>query len=100
RNNPLQKTRVIHRSFRYSVLRPLSSLLGAIATVKPDLIVPCDDRAVEHLHQLHRLPCSVEGVTPRLSELIETSLGTPVNFPILTSRHEFLRTAIECGLRV
>src|SRR5215472_17974752 len=54
--NPVQKARVLHRSFRYSALRPLSSLLHAIATIKPDLIIPCDDRAVKHLHQLHSLP--------------------------------------------
>ena len=95
RNSPVQKTRVIQRSFRYSALRPLSSLRYAIATTKPDLIIPFDDRAVEHLHQLHSLPG-----TRAVAKLIETSLGAPASFPILTSRHDFLRTAIECGIRV
>jgi hypothetical protein len=100
RKHPVQETRVIRHSFRYSALRPLSSLVHAIATTKPNLIIPCDDRAVEHLHQLHRLPCPLEGVTLSFAELIETSLGAPASFPILTSRPDFLKAAIECGIRV
>lgn len=98
--NPVQKTKVLQRSFDYSALRPLSSLLHAIATIKPDLIIPCDDRAVKHLHQLHGLPFPAEGVRLRLARLIETSLGAPASFPTLASRHDFLRAATECGIRV
>ena len=97
--HPVQKTTFIRRNFAYSALRPLSSLVHAIATTKPDLIIPCDDRSVEHLHQLH-VRCSVKDLTLPLERLVENSLGDPASFPIVTSRYDFLMTASREGIRV
>ena len=51
--HPSRKVRVAHRTFPYKPLAPLNSLANAIEAAKPDLIIPCDDLAVRHLHQLH-----------------------------------------------
>src|ERR1039457_3002496 len=52
-NHPLLKTSAGRRKFTYSPFRPLDSLLRAIEAVAPDIIVPCCDRGVQHLHELH-----------------------------------------------
>ena len=50
--HPSQKVRVVHNTFPYKPLAPLDSLADAIEVAKPDIIVPCDDLAVRHLHRL------------------------------------------------
>src|ERR1700683_3449421 len=49
----LSKTRAVQRIFRYKGPCPLGSLAAAIEAVDPDIIVPCCDRSVEHLHELY-----------------------------------------------
>src|SRR5271169_3948405 len=49
---PVQSSRYVSGSHLYNPLTPLRSLRKAIARVAPDLIVPCDDRAVRHLLRL------------------------------------------------
>src|ERR1700758_2340829 len=50
---PLLKTSVVRQAFPYSGFRPLESLQAAIEATQPQLIIPCDDRGVQHLHNLH-----------------------------------------------
>jgi carbamoylphosphate synthase large subunit len=99
-HHPLLKTRAVRQTFPYSALRPLDSLQAAIETANPDFIIPCDDRALGHLHELHaraRL-MGVSGCI--LAALIEKSLGSPESYPIVSSRYDFLRIAREEGLRI
>ena len=49
RGHVLGVSRYVGRAYAYRPLRPNSSFAEAIAAAKPDLIVPCDDRAVAHL---------------------------------------------------
>ena len=99
RQHPLAKTRAVGRMFEYCALRPIESLARAIAAADPALIVPCDDRAVSHLHELHRRACS--GPDPRRqSALIERSLGAANGFNVVMSRYELLATAKAEGLLV
>ncbi|HEV2329071.1 MAG TPA: ATP-grasp domain-containing protein [Verrucomicrobiae bacterium] len=86
--------------FRYNALRPLESLKRAIETADPDFIIPCDDRAVEHAHELHAKARSIGGRRNEIATLIEKSLGSPESYPIVSSRYELLRIAREEGLRV
>jgi hypothetical protein len=75
-------------TFPYRAHRPVDSLRQSIEISRPDLIVPCDDRAVRRLHQLHTN--ASRAASPRDSAwivaLIERSLGTPASFPILRRR--------------
>jgi ATP-grasp domain-containing protein len=99
RGHPLQYTRVIQRVFPYSGLRPLESLAAAIEATEPQIIIPCDDRGVQHLHELHaRARLATSGSA--LADLIERSLGAPESYPIASARCDLLRVACEEGVRV
>jgi len=96
----LLKTRVVQRKFRYSGFRPLESLITAIETVDPDIIIPSCDRGVEHLHELYAQSQSRGVGGSKLAALIERSLGSPASHSIVASRYELLALAREEGVRV
>jgi thioesterase domain-containing protein len=98
RGHPLLKTRGVAKIWPYGAVRPLESLAAAIEGANPDLIVPCDDRAVSHLHQLYRSSEGPAGIPIR--ELISRSLGSPSTFDVLTSRYALMEVARELGIRV
>jgi hypothetical protein len=98
--HPLEKTRVVQQRFFYSAFDPLGSVRRAIGAVDPDVVLPCDDRAIRHLHQLHS-QCSLEGETgASLTELVERSLGACDSYPVVTSRYALLMAAREEGIRI
>jgi hypothetical protein len=91
--HPLRYVRGVHEIHTCRALGPRRSLQGAIRRVQPDLVVPCDDRCVAQLHELHRLQ-------PLLRPLIERSLGDPFAFGVVESRDELLDVAQQLGVRV
>ena len=97
--HPLGKIDSAHRTHVYQGLTPLRSLVGAIAAVKPDLIVPGDDLATYHLHDLYRGRELYSDDVTRIRSLIERSLGSPEGFPVMHSRTGFIRLAQEQGVR-
>ena len=98
-NHPLLKSKAVHKVFHYSPFRPLESLLAAVEAVAPDVIVPCCDRGVRHLHSLHsRL--QKQGRAGSVTDLIERSLGPPESFSVVSARYELLKVAQEEGLQV
>ena len=98
--HPLLRTRAARRLFAYSAIRPLDSLTHAIETVQPDMVIPCDDRGVRHLHELHAREFENGRSDSKLAVTIERSLGSPQSYSIVSSRHDLLRIAREEGLRV
>jgi hypothetical protein len=60
---------------------------------KPDLVIPCDDRVVWQLHEIHER-------NPRLRPLIEFSLGAPSVFAVVSSRERLLELAKGSSIRV
>jgi hypothetical protein len=90
---PVTRSRFVDAHRLYDVFAPLSSLDGAIAASKPDLIVPCDDRA---LAQLLALAEKNEAARP----LISRSLGRLESYPLLMSRCDLIAAAADLGLRV
>lgn len=94
----LAKTAVLHQRHVYGALRPLDSLAEAIRRIHPHLVVPCDDRAVQHLHELYSRERGVRG--SGVPALIERSLGDPASYPIAIARYPLLKTALELGLPV
>jgi hypothetical protein len=104
KGHPLEQTRSASRTHAYQGLRPLRSLARAIAAAKPDLVVPGEDLAVRHLHELHRQResyargANVSGL--ELGHLIERSLGPAAAFPITQARTPFMKLAEEEGIRV
>jgi hypothetical protein len=100
RGHPLLYTRVVQQTFPYSSLRPLESLAAAIEATAPQIIVPCDDRGVQHLHELYARACREGAAGTELAALIKRSLGSPESYPIVSSRYDLLKIALEEGLRV
>lgn len=92
---PVQSSRYVSGSHIYSPLAPLRSLRKAIARAAPDLIVPCDDRAVRHLLRLyHAEPGSA------VAALVARSIGQPENYERVLSRSESLAALRKMGVRV
>ena len=96
----LSKTHVVRERFRYSSIDPLRSLRTAIEAVNPAIVIPCDDRAVRHLHELHAREVAQASSGTEVSRMIETSLGPPESYPIVCSRYDLLRIAREEGIRI
>ena len=98
--HPLRRTRVVRQSFPYGALCPLDSLVHAITETKPDIVIPCDDRGVRHLHELYARAQDMGSDGQWLTELIERSLGSAESYPLVCGRYDLLRMASEAGLRV
>jgi len=96
RGHPLAQTSVIQRRYAYAALHPVKSLAEAIRLSQPHLVVPCDDRAVQHLHELHAQANCFPGSD--VCRLIERSLGNPASFPVVSTRYQLLKLALEEGL--
>jgi hypothetical protein len=98
--HPLGKTTAVHRMHTYHGLTPLKSFKAAIAATSPDLIVPGDDLATRHLHDLHR-GAQREGKAGMLiCALIERSLGQAESFRVVFERNTFIEVADQEGVRV
>ncbi len=98
--HPVRKTSVLQRAHTYHGLVPLASFADAIATSKPDLIIPSDDLATRHLHDLYRRAQKDGDSGAPLRALIERSLGAPASFPVTYGRTAFMELAREEGIRV
>jgi ATP-grasp domain len=94
--HPIASTTVVQRLHSYNGLTPLLSFMAAIAASKPDLIVPGDDIAVRHLHDLYRRQRRGKAA---LCELIERSIGAPESHAIVYARTAFIETAKKEGVR-
>ena len=98
RGHPLRKIKCVRQMFRYGGFRPLASLFAAISATEPWMIIPCDERTVQHLHELH---AHASGTSDhKMAALIERSLGAPESYPIVSTRYQLLNIAREEGLRV
>lgn len=100
RGHPLLKTRVVRQTHPYRALRPLESLIDAIEAAEPDIVIPCDDRGVRHLHDLYARARMRTNAGSKLAALIERSLGSPESYPVVSARYDLLRIAAEEGFRV
>ena len=93
RGHALRKISGMRALHSYSAPDPMKALERAIATSKPDILVPCDDRTVWQLHVLQER-------RPDLRQLIERSMGAPRSFPLLRSRAGLMQQAAQMGIRV
>lgn len=83
----------LDKVFPYRSLNSLASLETAIRQSMPDVVVPCDDKVVWQLHELHR-------IKPDLRPLIEASLGAADGFEIVERRDLLLEVARSLGILV
>jgi hypothetical protein len=98
--HPIRKTNALGQEHTYHGLSPLRSIKTGIMATSPDLIVPGDDLATRHLHELHRSSQSEGSKGAQICTLIERSLGAPESFPVVVSRSAFMEVADQEGMRV
>jgi hypothetical protein len=98
--HPMLMTQAVRKTFPYRGLRPVESLLKAIEATNPHIIIPCDDRAVRHLHELYARQRKRGVHGSGIADLIEKSLGAPQSFPIVSGRYNLIKVAGEEGLAV
>jgi ATP-grasp domain len=96
-HHPIETIRALHRRFPYSAVHPLPSLLRAIESTTPDFVIPCDDRAVDHLQQLY---VRYGERNDRVARLVERSLGPPGSYPVVAARYALFQLARREGIRV
>lgn len=94
--NPLEKVRVVQKTYLYRTWSPRRSLRAAILKARPNLVIPCDDVAMLHLHLLHRS----EHSRGPIASLIEYSLGDPASFAALESRNDLMAVADQEGISI
>lgn len=98
RSHPAGKLPSIERSYVYNPFAPLRSLRAALEDADPDLVVPCDDRAVEELHQLYNIVVAPGTLSRRIQELIERSLGKPASYVSVSTRSKLAEIAGSAGV--
>ena len=98
--HPVGKTQLVRRTITYHGLTPLRSLARAIHATRPDVVVPGDDLATRHLHDLYGRREMYSKDARALGSLIEYSLGSAESFPIVQSRTAFMDVARQLGVRI
>ena len=91
-------TGAVSHIYGYNGLRGTTSFTAAIAAALPDLIVPGDDLATQHLHTLYEQAQRKGNSGARICALIKRSLGAPENFRYLYARTKFIEIAQEEGI--
>ncbi len=94
-NHPARTLKLISSHVIYRATRPQRSLELAALRLRPDLIIPCDERTVRDLHGLWRRTRH-----PQLKALIERSTAPAGSYAIITSRAALLALALHEGVRV
>jgi hypothetical protein len=98
-SHQLYKTKAVERIYSYGGAMPLSSFAAAITGSNPDFIIPGDDLATLHLHQLHVREKHRGPAGAQICEVIERSLGDPESFSVVYARSRFMQVAQEEGVR-
>jgi hypothetical protein len=93
RGSPMLAVSSIQEEFDYTALSPVQAVVSAMRTMQPDIVVPCDERAVGHLHAIHAALPAGDG----LRQLIERSLGDPAGYGAVRSRGRALELAAQDG---
>jgi hypothetical protein len=92
--HPLRQLKVPIPTHRLGWCREAVSIERAIQRANPDLLIPCDDPAVQNLHHLHRSDRRLGHV----ASLIEKSLGDPSGYAITGKRSALVALARSMGL--
>jgi hypothetical protein len=74
------------------------SFYRAIAASKPDRIIPGEDLATLHLHEIHNREQIRGSEGARIASLIERSLGAPTSFSLVYARTALMEMAQKQGV--
>jgi len=96
KSHVLAKSRYVSAFHCYRPLAPEGALERAIRSAKPDLLIPCDDRALaQALHVWRRAEARRDD---EISALIARSLGSPAVYARLVARTDFIADARADGI--
>jgi len=95
----LTNTGSVRRLFNYRGLSGPTSFADAISVSKPDLIVPGDDLATQHLNLLYDQQRGKGLAGAATCALIERSLGLHEGFSVVNARAKFIAAAQGEGVR-
>src|SRR5581483_305863 len=98
-DHPIARTSAVERLHEYDGLMPLRSLRKAIVASEPDFVVPGDDLATRHLHDLYARE-QIRRPENGVCKLIERSLGHSAEFSVMFSRARFIKVSSDAGVRV
>ncbi len=99
--NPLCKLKFLEGRQTYSARRPTTSLETAITSFEPNIIIPTDDRVVEHLHLLYAHGADAKDDRGKfICETIERSIGCPAYYNLSGTRYAFLEEMRKLGVLV
>lgn len=98
--HPFGMTRAVRHMHDYNGLAPVMSFARAIRAVNPDIVIPGDDLATWHLHELYSRERTRGVDGDSVCQLIERSLGSAESFAVVHERHAFMQLAKEEGVRV
>jgi hypothetical protein len=99
RRAPARKSRYVSECHLYRPLLAVPSLRKALAKAEPDLIVPCDDRAVGILLTLYKKELAAKGENAHLVALLHRSLGNLENFEEMLPRAASMQASARLGIR-
>jgi carbamoylphosphate synthase large subunit len=94
-NHPAKALSLLSDRLVYYASAPRSSLQRAMLRLRPDMVIPCDERTVRDLHAIWR-----DTQHQQVKRLIERSTAPAENFPTITSRAALLAIAQQQGVRV
>jgi ATP-grasp domain len=97
--HPFEKTGALRRKYPYRALMAVTSVADAIAGSKPDMVIPGDDLATSHLHELYRRGLRRGQAEKPICDLIERSLGSPQSFSFAQERSDFIELARAANVR-
>lgn len=100
KGNAARVLKRLRGTYSYSPLAPRQALVRAILGSRPDIIVPTDDRTVEHLQALHRASSSADPDDVAMRALIVRSLGAPEGYALVGTRHRLLEAVRADGIAV
>lgn len=98
RHTPVRKSRYAGEFHLYRPLRALHSLRKILASSTPDLVVPCDDRAVTLLLKFYRKELAAKGEHAATVTLLRRSLGAPENFAEMLPRAASMQATAKLGI--
>jgi hypothetical protein len=93
--HPARVLRFFKKVAVHSIWRPWKLLEKCLRRWRPDAIIPCDERTVRDLHELHARTGDIA-----IRAMIERSLGAPEIFSTVCSRDRLLSLARALKIRV
>lgn len=99
--HPAFSTHAIQRHYRYHGVTAQQSFRTAILASQPDIVIPCDDLAMRHLHGLYTAASQADDKdSGTICRILQNSMGNPTSYPITESRDKFMALMREAGVRI